>query len=165
MKKIIVMLFMCCTLLSAQEKPRISEGVKTILVFSTSILLNATGDALKDSGHKVWGHTANAASIATLLSSKFYMDYSREDWLTYMLSYMCFRISLFDPIYNSVRGLPITYIGNTSLWDKGLQKLAPPEGFMLGRGISLIVGISLPLNNLNYPKARRYNRNHTFPRS
>jgi hypothetical protein len=69
---------------------------------------------------------------------------------------------LFDPVYNLTRGLPVTYIGTTSLWDKGLQKLAPPEGFLFGRGVSAIAGISLPLNNLNPYRPKHYKHNKSF---
>ena len=179
MCKLIMMIFLSSFLLTAQgqeisfkqSKPekRMSEAAKVIISYSASILLNAIGDGLYDEGItrggnlKNWGKVCKVGSIGILLSSPFYIDYYKSNWATYLASYAFLRISLFDPAYNLTRGLPITYIGNTSLWDKGLQKIAPPDGFMWGRGLSLIMGMALPLNNLDNPqKSKHYRHNKVF---
>ena len=135
----------CFTYKKPFKQSKIPESVKVIGVYTGSILLNAIGDGLNDSGDKGWGHACNAASVGLLLSSPFIIDYDKSKWGYYLASYVSLRIALFDPSYNLTRGLPVTYIGNTSTWDKGLQKLSPPDGLMFGRGVSFIVGISIPI--------------------
>jgi hypothetical protein len=163
MNKLFLILFfiLICFNISAQyvvdgfkyKKPfkesRIPESVKVISIYAGSIILNAVGDGLKDSEHKEWGHACNAASIGLLLTSPFIIDYDKSKWGWYLASYVSLRIIFFDPAYNLSRGLPITYIGGTSTWDKVLGKMSPPDGFMVGRGVSLIFGISIPINEFN----------------
>lgn len=128
---------------------KIPESVKVIGIYTASIVLDAVGDGLNDDGNKAWGHACNAMSVGLLLTSPFLIDYDKSKWGYYLTSYVALRISFFDPVYNTTRGLPLNYIGNSSLWDKGMQKLKPPDGLMFGRGVSLIVGISIPINKLN----------------
>lgn len=134
------------------HKNKIPESVKVIGIYTGSILLDAIGDGLNDNGSKEWGHACNAASVGLLLTSPFIIDYDKSKWGWYLASYVSLRISLFDPAYNVTRGLPVTYIGGTSLWDKTLSRMAPPDGFMTGRGVSLIFGISIPINELNHSR-------------
>jgi len=155
MKKLILILLLSSLLFSvtAQNRQRIGEPAKVILLYTGSILLNAVGDGLDDSGHKDWGHACNAASIATLLISPLVLDYQKDKWYIYLLSYTSLRIALFDYTYNATRGIPINQIGSVSYWDKGLQRLNPPDTYMM-RGVSLIMGISLPINELKHRKQR-----------
>ncbi len=151
MKKLVTALLLCLIVLPSygQQKKKVPEYVKVIGIYTSSIILDAVGDALNDEGNKEWGHVCNAASVGLLLTSPFIIDYDKSKWGWYLASYVSLRISLFDPSYNLTRGLPVTYIGGTSLWDKGLQKFAPPDGFMTGRGVSLVLGISIPINELS----------------
>lgn len=146
-----------------KKESRIPESAKVIITYATSIVLDAVGDGLYDNGNKIGGKIFQASSVGILLVSPFYIKYDKSKWLTYLTSYTCLRISLFDPSYNLTRGLPLNYIGNTSYWDKGLKKLAPPDGLLAGRGVSFIVGVALPINNLDYPrKTKHYNKNKVF---
>lgn len=111
-------------------------------IFASSILLDAVGDGLNDRGDKVWGHGLQAASTGVLLASPFIIDIDLSKWGYYLASYVTMRIALFDFAYNATRGLPLDYVGNSSLWDKGLQEFRPPLGGQVwGRGVSL--GFSL----------------------
>lgn len=130
------------------KEHKIPESVKIIGIYAGSILLDAVGDGLNDEGEKTWGHACNAASVGLLLASPFVIDYDKSKWGYYLASYVSLRISFFDPTYNLTRGLPVTYIGGTSLWDKSLKHMAPPDGFMTARSLSLILGISIPINEL-----------------
>ena len=113
-------------------------------IFAGSILLDAAGDGLNDSGHKVWGHGLNAASTGVLLASPFIIDIKLNKWRWYAGSYMLMRVGLFDFTYNAVRGLPLDYIGNSSVWDKVMQEFRPDLGGQIwGRGIALTWGISI----------------------
>lgn len=166
-KQLIVLLFVLITIPAksqylvdwfAYKKPfkqsKIPESVKVISIYAGSIILGAVGDGLNDDGIKTWGHVCNAASTGLLLSSPFIIDYEKSKWGYYLASYASLRIALFDPSYNLTRDLPLTYIGNTSFWDKGLQKMAPPDGFIAGRGLSLMIGISMPIKE--FDTKRRY---------
>jgi hypothetical protein len=159
MNKIFIILFLFLTLnLSAQyvghpnyinapKKFQMSEPAKIILTYAGSIVLNAIGDGLNDSGHKGWGHTCNAVSLGIVLASPFYINYDKSKWYWYLASYCSLRIALFDYSYNTTRRLPFNYIGGTSTWDKMLKKLNPPETYG-GRGVFLIFGISIPIKEL-----------------
>ena len=129
------------------EEPAFSKPIVIIGVFAAQIGLQAAGDALKDSGHKEWGHTLNAMSVGVLLMSPIYLNIDPSKWVWYLASYVSLRIAIFDYAYNAVRGLPLNYIGGTSLWDKTLQELNPPTT-TLGRAVFLTVGISIPINKL-----------------
>jgi len=146
MKKIILILLFIPTLLFSQTDK--SNQFLKLGIYSSSIALNAIGDGLKDSGYKDWGHFCNAASIGVLVTYPFITnnDKTFKSFATSLGSYAFLRFGMFDPIYNSVRGLPIDYIGNTSFYDKALQKMNPQAGLNFARVVSLTVGISLTLN-------------------
>ena len=141
MKYLLTILLLISLNLSAQ-KPW-----KVITFYSSSILLNATGDALNDSGQKEWGHFCNATSVGVLLTTPFLIDYQKKKWGWYIASYVGLRIGLFDYTYNAVRGNSLNYIGGTSTWDKTLKAMNPPNTY-LGRAVFLTVGIAIPINEL-----------------
>lgn len=132
--------------LSAQEKKQ-----KWILngVYVGSVVLNGIGDGLKDSGHKEWGHFANAVSISFLLVSPFIHDYSKDTWWKPIIKYGFIRVGLFDWTYNTTRGLPLTYYGSTSFWDKNvMQKVNAPYGFAAGRVVFTTIGFVMPVTKI-----------------
>lgn len=154
MKRFIIFLLIICSfqLVTGQhftqhKQKRVPEYLKVVGVYTASILLDAAGDALNDKGEKQWGHLCNAASVGVLLTSPFIIDYDKSKWGWYLSSYVCLRIATFDYTYNAVRGLPLNYIGNTSLWDKGMQKLNPP-GTLFARTCFFTVGFTIPINEL-----------------
>jgi hypothetical protein len=121
MKKILILsLLLSSILLLGQDTARLWQPAKVITVYTSSIVLNAVGDGLNDSGSKQWGHFCNAASIGILLTSPFIIDYEKSKWGWYLTSYTSLRIALFDYSYNLTRGLGLNYIGGTSTWDRVL---------------------------------------------
>ena len=130
-----------------REKKVLSEPAKVIMLYSSSILLDAAGDALNDSGHKDWGHLCNTGSVGILLVSPFLINYEKKKWGWYIASYVGLRIGMFDYTYNAVRGLPLETIGTTSNWDKGLQALNPPNT-RFGRVVFFTFGFFVPINML-----------------
>ena len=123
-----------------------NEALKTILIYSTSIILNGVGDGLNNNNHKTWGHACNALSIGTLVASPFLMKYDKHKWYGYILDYAFLRYSLFDASYNIANGQKFDYIGTTAGTDIIFRKA--PTGFRdFTKGLSLIMGISLPINN------------------
>jgi hypothetical protein len=110
-----------------------------VALYVLSIISDAVGDAFRDS-KKVYSHIFQALAIAFLLCVPFFPF----EW--YMLiGYGCLRIALFDYAYNLARGLELNYIGNTSLWDKFLKKLNPPNTYLL-RIVALLIGVFLILH-------------------
>jgi len=154
MKRLLTILLFITLIADLSAQDRIPESVKVISVYAGSIILEAVGDGLNDDGQKEWGHLCNALSAGVLLASPFIIDYEKNKWGWYLTSYVCLRISLFDPIYNASRGLPLTYIGSTSFWDKSLQQLAPPDGLLFGRGVTFVIGVSILINELGKTKRR-----------
>jgi len=128
------------------EKIIKNEALKTILLYSGSIILNGVGDGLNNNNHKTWGHTCNALSIGTLLVSPFIIHYDKSKWYGYILDYAFLRYSLFDASYNIASGQRYNYIGTTAGTDIIFRK-APTNFRTFTKGISLIVGIALPIND------------------
>ena len=126
---------------------KIPESVKVITVIASSIVFEAVGDACYDNGNKVAAHILQATSTGILLASPFLLDFDRSKCGWYFLSYLTFRVALFDPIYNLSRGLQVGYIGSTSYWDKGMETFAAPGIMQLwGRSVVLTFGISITLD-------------------
>lgn len=153
LKRIVVILLLSVTAIGYSQpltyQARRKNKVRTLILFTTAVTLNAIGDGLNDSGHKPVGHVCNAVAIGGLLMSPYFLDVDKSTWVHYLASYVSIRVALFDPIYNETRGLPFDYIGTTSLTDKGLRKLGPQRGLvMFTRSVFLVVGVSIPLNNL-----------------
>jgi len=163
MKKFISILFLILAVSMAgfsqnyniKRKPILSEPAKIIMTYVGQIGLQAAGDALKDNGHKQWGHALDAASLGIVLASPLWIDYDRSKWYWYAASYVTLRIGLFDPIYNVSRGLPIDYIGGTSNWDLFLRDKLKPPGTLFARSVYLTIGISIPINELKKNKTYR----------
>lgn len=120
------------------------ESVKVIGIYSGSILMAAVGDGLNHSGSKEWGHACNAMSVGVLLASPFVIDYNKSKIGYYLTSYTALRIAMFDPMYNATRGLPLTYVGGTSTWDKAIQRV-PDGGMLFARGWCFSLGIVIPI--------------------
>lgn len=132
-----------------RKRKGIPEPVKIIFVFVGSIALEAIGDGFYDDGKKFAGHAFSAAATGLLFASPFILNVDKKKWPLYFASYIGFRIALFDPVYNGTRGLPISQIGSTSYWDKGLQEFNPPSGAQLfGRAVILTFSISITIKEL-----------------
>jgi len=125
------------------------DAWKSIAIYSSSIILEGIGDALYDNGSKELGKSLQMVSFSFVLMSPFIMNYDKSKWYLYPIEYGFLRVALFDWTYNITRGLPVTYIGDTSVWDKFLQEVSPPDGFAFGRVVAVTVGISIPLNFIN----------------
>ena len=118
-----------------------------LLYFILIILLDAVGDGLNDSRRKTAGHLLQALSLLGLLISPFII---REDirWAWYIIDYAFLRIALFDMIYNLTRGLPIGYIGTTSIWDKFMQWISPGYFQWIARVLFLLTAVAICVNEL-----------------
>ena len=123
-----------------------SEKWKVIALYSASVILNGIGDGLNDSKQKTAGHLFNAASVGVLVLSPAILDYQKDKWYWYLLSYTCIRAGLFDVTYNLTRNMPANFTGSTCITDKfynahGISPLYP-------RAIFFVVGFTIPLTKL-----------------
>ena len=122
-----------------------NSNIWVLGVFVFSITCDAIGDGLYDDGKKVAGKMVNAAGFTSLLALPFIKKFDKRQIFSYFIGYGCMRVAMFDPIYNGTRSLPINYIGNTSLWDKGLQEFDPSGGLLFARAVFLTAGVSITL--------------------
>jgi hypothetical protein len=126
-----------------------SETFKTVTLYSASIVLDAVGDGLNDSGQKVGGYAFNAMSTGLLVASPFILDADKHNWGWYAASYVSLRVGLFDMSYNATRGLPLQYVGNSSIYDKTVAATKSPDSWLFaGRTFCLFIGVVIPLNEL-----------------
>lgn len=130
--------------LHAQQK----EKWKLNAIYLGSVVANGIGDGLNDSGKKEWGHAMNAISISLLVVSPFIHNYNQDVWWKPLIKYSFIRIGFFDWTYNMTRQLPVTYIGTSSWWDQGMQKLNPPDGFAMGRIVFTTIGFAIPVTHM-----------------
>ena len=144
MKKILIILLLLNSSLFCQAQKK--NAWKTIAIYSGSIITEAIGDGLYDNGQKTLGKSVQAISFSFVLISPFIMNYDKSKWYLYPITYGFLRIAYFDWTYNITRGLPLTYCGNTSLWDKFIYKFQSADAFAMGRVVAISVGISLPLS-------------------
>lgn len=121
------------------------SGTEILLLYSTSILLNAVGDALNDEGDKFNGHLCNAGSIALLLATPLLVDLDRTKWYWYLATYTSLRIGMFDFAYNKTRGLPLNYVGTSSATDRMWRYIGNPA---LMKVNFIIFGAIIPLSKL-----------------
>ena len=116
-------------------------------MFASSIVLNASGDALNNTGHKQGGHLLNTMSIATLLTIPLVTDVDKKKWVAYLGCYSLMRYGIFDCTYNLTAGQPIFFNGSTSSLDK-LTGHLPPEAVMFSRALALIFSIQINFTKL-----------------
>jgi len=122
-------------------------SIIALIVVISSLIVGALGDGWNDKGKKVLGHAFKAAEIAILVASPFLLDVELRDALPYALVYLFGRVALFDIVRNLARGEKITYVGDSSIWDRLIKRI-PGHGMMFYRGIALIASIGLGLKLL-----------------
>ena len=160
MKKIFIILLLLISISAncqykyhQHRKEARNKAITTLAVQLGSIALEATGDALLDRGRyegnqnmMSWGHALQAGSVATLFTLPLFLE--KQDVLPFVGSYLFLRAGTFNPIYNSVRGVPWYYNGSTNVFDKAWASLNPPPfGKAWFNSLSIIVGVSI---NINY---------------
>ena len=133
----------------SRDRKVISQPAKVIICFSGSIITGALSDAMRDEGRKPLSHLYQAASISFMLPLPYFYKVEPGSFGWYLASYCCIRFGLFDLIYNSARGLPLGYVGRTSVYDNTIRKFDPPESMLMcGRALVLSVGIKIPIDHL-----------------
>ena len=114
-------------------------------LFTGSIVCNAIGDGLNNSGNKDLGHLFNAASIGITLSIPLLIDVNKNTWYAYLLEYAFLRFALFDYTYNAVAGLPFNYHGKSNYYDRFMNQ---NETWIFQKSVIFSVGISINFNDI-----------------
>ncbi len=141
MKKLITILLIVSAI---NANAQLSDAFKSTMIITSSIVFDAMADGYRDNGNLIVSHSLEAASLLPLIISPFILDLQDYKWAAYLIQYTTLRIAIFDPIYNLTRGLPISYIGDSSLWDKALKK-QDPSWILAARGLSFAISISIPI--------------------
>ena len=122
----------------------------------TAVSLEAIGDGLRDnawithnSTTSTIGHISQAMGTGLIISIPLGQSFTTSEWFNYVASYILTRIAIFDPIYNTTRGLPWDYHGGSSLWDIAMDGADPGDGLIVARGVTFIVSVSIPLQIFN----------------
>ena len=122
----------------------VPEWTKAIVCLGGAVITEAIADGLYYNGQKPAAHFVGALSTGLLLSYPIWGKLTTDgDPFWAIPAYICFRVALFDPIYNHTRGLPISYVGSTSTWDNMVSKVNPGDGLMFMRAVVLTFGIRL----------------------
>jgi len=134
----------------AQDKTKQKQKWARIGLITSSIVFNAVGDGLYDDGHKLAAKSFRAASIGSLLAIPVVSGpIGRKKAFKYALSYGLMRFAIFDLAYNGTRGLPLNYVGTTSIHDRVVGG-SPP--LMIGMMRATSLWISIELNNREVSK-------------
>ena len=107
-----------------------------------SVLAGAIADGLNESGKTSVGHPIEALEKPLLLLAGLLSG----SWII-IISYVAFRIALFDPIKNIAKGQKWSYFGVSCWWDRFLSKQML-FGVTLGRVIFLAFAIGFTLIEL-----------------
>lgn len=122
-----------------------------ILILS-AISMGAIGDGLYDKNKKYEGKLLKDIEILLLLLLPLIFIKANLwviDWLKIFLGYIFLRFTLFSPLYNIARGIPINYIGKTGWFDRMLRRFNAPEfGWQTARAVSFILGVFLLLHSM-----------------
>jgi len=95
---------------------------KTIsMLLLAIVMIDAVGDAMRFRHHQIIHHALEVLGIAVWFILMLQCE-SFEP--VYIVMYTLGRIAIFDPLYNFTSGLPLKYIGNSSLYDRFLRKFA-----------------------------------------
>lgn len=101
-----------------------------LVCYILSIFCKASGDALSQTGRKLWGHPLQLLSSVFLLALFtlaliLHPQYDNEQIVLIVLSYFALRFFLFDYVWNIFAHKRLGYIGVTSLYDNLLRRFAP----------------------------------------
>jgi hypothetical protein len=114
------------------------------------ILFNAVGDALQERGDKSAGKILHDAETLFWLAFPLIVIRTKMapiEWWQVIAGYIFLRFTFFNPLHNWFKGMPLSYIGKVSWFDKLCNKFGAPDfGWWTARIISLLAGIGALLN-------------------
>jgi len=118
------------------------ENIILISLMVLSVTIGAIADGFNERGWTNWGHPIEALEKPLLLLAGLLSG----SWII-IISYVAFRIALFDPIKNIAKGQKWSYFGDSCWWDRFLSKQML-FGVTLGRIIFLAFAIWFTLKEL-----------------
>jgi len=113
-----------------------------ISLIVASVCIGAIADGLNERGMKSIGHPAEALEKVTLLLAGLLSG----TWIV-LISYIAFRVAIFDYVKNIAKKQPILYLGTVSMWDRFFSKWQP-VGLIFMRVLFLTLAISVSLRHL-----------------
>lgn len=109
------------------------------------VILDATGDALRLRMRQIMHHMLESLHLVLFFVIWALFGFKWE----YVLIYIMGRIVVFDVIFNLVAGLPVLYVGEGSVYDIAIRKVAsvfpvhPSNPSFIFKFMALLVWISL----------------------
>jgi len=113
--------------------------VGIIIILILAVLHGAVADGLNERGKTEWGHPIEAAEKVYLLIGGVIAG----QWII-VISYVAFRVALFDIVKNLAKGDEWYYLGDSHWWDRTLSQWNP-KGVLFGRVIFLIFAIGFTI--------------------
>ena len=101
------------------------------------------GDAYNDEGKKNLGHALKAGEAAMLIGGPILWKVQWREGGAYLSTYVGHRIAEYDLWYGLARDLGPMYNGQSSTWDKTMNKI-PPHGRSFIKGLSFGVAFVIP---------------------
>lgn len=113
-----------------------------------SILLDASGDAMMDSGNKELGHLLNAGSIACLLTIPIVKKIELKQAPWYLAGYIGLRFTFFDITYGSVHP-DVNYLhqGTRSYYDQFINRWSA-ESLLFVRGLTFVASFDIIMKRI-----------------
>ena len=107
-----------------------------------SVALGAVADGFNERRWTNWGHPIEASEKVALILAGILSG----SWLI-IISYIAFRVSIFDIVKNIAKGQKWSYLGDSCWWDRFLKKF-PVSGVTFARVIFLAFAIGFTLIEL-----------------
>ena len=140
-KTLTILILFACVTIQAQNWKR---PVAISLYHVGTVLAGSLGDAYNDSGNKPLGHVLKAVEVSALISGPMLFKLSKNEYAPYIATYVGWRVVGYDYGYNAGKGLPWDYNGDSSNWDRFLNK-QQPSGIIFARSIVLVATIHIPI--------------------
>ena len=118
------------------------ENIILISLMVLSVTIGAIADGFNERGWTNWGHPIEALEKPLLLIGGLLSG----SWLI-IISYIAFRVSIFDIVKNIAKGQKWSYLGDSCWWDRFLKKF-PVSGVTFARVIFLAFAIGFTLIEL-----------------
>ena len=154
MKKLLVLiLFLTSQIVTSQmsyefsRKQHFWNEAKIAGIMIGEVTLSAISDGLYDNGYKLESKVIELVAKGLLAYGVREIIIQQGDFGRALVKYVGFRVSLYDFSYNITRGLPLGYIGTTSIWDKARQEFNPPSGMQYwSHSVYFTFSLTFPIN-------------------
>lgn len=97
-----------------------NTNIYTSIALVVIILVDATGDAMRDQGRQIWSHLLESIQLA-LWIAVWACFYFMPVWIPV---YIAARIWIFDVVYNLCNGQELLYMGKWDLYGRAVRWFA-----------------------------------------